>query len=195
MRYYTMELLQDLIITVIHCVLVDIKRTIGTSISELWSLLWKELMSLLKMEKFFTSMYILKASRILEFWLKELKLQTILYAGDLDNVLEPLLLNLNSGNCQQGKVIFECFVHLMAHAESNKVLIQKILTTPFAQQIEMPADIMNTRAKNEAKSLDVDTKIKCLEVLCEFGNGAIRLEILKMCIVSHQTDLAVGAVL
>lgn len=140
-------------------------------------------------------MHILRASRILQSWLKELQLQTNLYTHELDDVLKMLLKDLNSAQCQQKSIIFECLIHMIVHDESNKELIQKILTLPFTQHVEIPMNIMNTHAKEAAKSLDIATIIKCLEVLCEYGTGINRLKILNACIINHETEIAAAAVL
>ncbi|XP_076757525.1 serine/threonine-protein kinase ATR [Xylocopa sonorina] len=194
------EYCPDFITIFVHCALVDIKYTASTNmvhnnLCDSRNLIKKELVTASKMERFETSMHILKASRILQFWLKELQLQTHVYTDELNYIMKMLLQNLNSGQCQQKHIIFESLVHIMAHSESNKDLIQKILTLPFIQQVEIPADVMNYHAKEIIKSLDTVSLIKCLEVLCECGNGIEILKILNVCIMNHQTDLAVGAIL
>ncbi|OAD54306.1 Serine/threonine-protein kinase atr [Eufriesea mexicana] len=194
------EYYPDFIIIFIHYVLIDIKHTISTNnlVSNTcvsWNLLKRELITTSQKEKFRTSMHILKASRILQSWLKELQLQTNLYTHELDDVLKILLQNLRSAQCQQKNIIFECLIHMIVHNESNKDLIQKILTLPFTQHIEIPMNIMNIHAKEAAKSLDIGTMVKCLEVLCEYGTGIDRLKILNACIINHQTEIAAAAVL
>ncbi|XP_060828354.1 serine/threonine-protein kinase atr-like [Bombus pascuorum] len=194
------EYCPDFIIIFIHCVLIDIKHTVTANASvnnicKSWNLLKKELITATQKERFKTSMCILKASHILQSWLKELQLTTNLYTHELDYVLKALLKNLNSGLCQQKDIIFECLIHMIAHDESDKDLIQKILTLPFNQNIEIPVDILNNHAKEIAKSLDTDTMLKCLEALCEHGTGMERLKLLNTCIVDHQTEIAAGAVL
>lgn len=165
------------------------------NICKSWNLLKKELITATQKERFKTSMYIVKASHILQSWLKELQLTTNLYTHELDYVLKVLLKNLNSGLHQQKDIIFECLIYMIAHDESDKDLIQKILTLPFIQNIEIPVDILNNHAKEIAKSLDTDTMLKCLEALCEHGNGMERLKLLNTCIVGYQTEIAAGAVL
>ncbi|XP_076632761.1 serine/threonine-protein kinase atr isoform X1 [Colletes latitarsis] len=192
------EYCPDFIIIFIHCVLTDVQSTASennliSDVCESWNLLRNELISLTQAGKFERTMHILKASRILQSWLKELKLQINLYTTDLDDVLKILLESLSSGQCQQKKSVFECFIHMMAHNESNKDLIQKLLTLPFTQHIEIPGGIMNNHVKEAACSLDIATMLKCLEVLCEFGNGMERLKILNICILNCKTELAVGA--
>ena len=183
-----------------HCILIDIKRTASTGSSigdvcESWGLLRNELTSATQVGKFQRLVHILKASRILQCWLRELKLQMELYTTDLDDILKILLQNLSSGHCQQKEIIFESCIHMMAHNESNKHLIQTLITLPFAQHIEIPKEIMNNHVKEAAASLDIATMLKCLEVLCEFGSGTERLNVLNACILNCETELAVGALL
>lgn len=182
-----------------HYIFIDIRHTISanTSVSdtcELWNLLRKELITATEKGKFETTVHILKASNILQSWLKELQLTTNLYRHELDHVLKVLLQNLNSGLCQQKDIIFECLMHIMAHNETNKNLIQKILILPF-MHIEIPMDIVNNHVKEIAKSLNTATLLKCLEVLCEHGNGIERLKILNTCIIGYQPEIAAEAVL
>ncbi|CAK9833676.1 Serine/threonine-protein kinase atr [Anthophora retusa] len=193
------EYCPDFISAFIHCVFIDIKHTVSantvvTDVCESWNLLKKQLLIATQMERFEISMHILKASRALQSWLKELQLQVNLYTHELDEILKLLLQNLNSEQCQQENIIFGSLVHIMAHNESDKDLIQKILIIPFIQHAEISVNVINDHAKKTAKSLDIATKLKCLEVLCEFGNAKEQLKILNICIVSHQTELIVGAV-
>lgn len=161
-----------------------------------WNLLKKELITATQKEKFKITMHILKASRILQSWLKELQLKMILYTDELDYILKLLLQNLNSGQYEQKNIIFECLIHMIAHDESNKDLIQKILTLPFMQHIEISMDIINNHAKEVFKSVDTAAMLICLEVLCEYGRGEVeQLKILHTCIMDYQTDIAAAAVL
>lgn len=183
----------------VHYIFIDIRHTISanTSVSNtcgLWNLLKKELITATEKGRFETIVHILKASNILQSWLKELQLTTNLYTHELDYVLKVLLQNLNSGLCQQKDIIFECLMHIITHNESNKNLIQKILILPF-MDIEIPVNIVNSHVKEIAKSLNTATMLKCLEVLCEHGNGIERLKVLNTCIIGHQSEIAAGAVL
>ncbi|XP_076679651.1 serine/threonine-protein kinase atr isoform X1 [Andrena cerasifolii] len=194
------EYCPNLIIIFMHCILIHTKRTAGTGnsisdVCESWSLLRNELTSATQVGRFERLMHILKASRILQCWLRELKLQTKLYTTDLDDILKTLLQNLSSEHCEQKKIIFESCIHMMAHNESNKQLIQKLITLPFIQHIEIPKEIGNNHVKEAAASLDIATMLKCLEVLCEFGSGMERLKVLNTCILNCEPELAVGALL
>ncbi|KAG6794440.1 serine/threonine-protein kinase atr-like [Apis mellifera caucasica] len=191
------EYYPDFIIIFIHYILIDMKHVINANICtcDSWNLLKKELITATQKEKFKITMHILKASRILQSWLKELQLEMILYTDELDYILKLLLQNLNSGQYEQKNVIFECLIHMIAHDESNKDLIQKILTLPFMQHIEISMDIINNHAKEVFKSVDTAAMLICLEVLCEYGRGMERLKILNTCIMDYQTDIAAAAVL
>ncbi|XP_053989775.1 uncharacterized protein LOC128882206, partial [Hylaeus volcanicus] len=190
----------DFIMIFIQYIFTDIKHTASTNnligdVCESWNLLRNELITVTRERKFERTMHILRTSHILQSWLKELKLQFNLYTTDLDDVLKILLETINSGQYQQKKNIFECFIYMMAHDESNKDLIQKLLILPFTQHIEIPQGIINNHVKEAARSLDIATMLKCLEVLCEFGNGMERLKLLNTCILNSKTELAVGALL
>lgn len=191
--------MQDFINIFMHCVLTDIKHLTGinNSVSDVcasWNLLRNELMTAVQTGKLEKSVHILEASRTLQSWMKTLQLQMRLYITDLDNILNILLQILNSGQCQQRKIIFESFTHIMAHDESNKDLTQKLLMLPFTRNIDIPMEV-NNHTREAAQSLDVITMLKCLEVLCEFGNGIERLKVLNACISNCGTELAVGAVM
>ncbi|KZC05824.1 Serine/threonine-protein kinase atr [Dufourea novaeangliae] len=189
----------DFIIIFNHCVLADIKRNCSTNnlisgVCESWNVARNELIAAAHSRKLEKCVHILKGSRILQSWLKELKLPMNLYATDLNDILKIFIQNLNSGECQQGEIIFGCFIHMMAHIESTKDMLQKLLTLPFTGQIELPVTVINDHVKKAAESLDSAVMLNCLEVLCEFGNGMEGLKILNTCVNNGTTELAVGAV-
>nr|XP_034192073.1 serine/threonine-protein kinase ATR [Osmia lignaria]XP_034192074.1 serine/threonine-protein kinase ATR [Osmia lignaria]XP_034192075.1 serine/threonine-protein kinase ATR [Osmia lignaria] len=190
----------DFIDIFVQTVLIDVKYTgsKSSSVSDIcksWNLLKKELITATEMRKFDKSLHILKASRILQSWLKDLQLPTNLYTNELQDILNILLQNLNSEHCEQKKIIFENLAHLMAHNESNKDLIEKILALPFTQHIAISENVVSNHMKETARSLDNATMLKCLEVLCEYGNVTDRLKILNTCIINCDTELSIGAVL
>ncbi|XP_003702936.2 serine/threonine-protein kinase ATR isoform X1 [Megachile rotundata] len=190
----------DFINIFVQAVLIDIKyadnknSSVG-DICKSWNILRKELVCSTQMKKFETSKHILKASRTLQSWLKDLQLPTDLYINELEEILKILLDSLSPEHYQQRNVIFENLVHLMAHNESNKDLIEKILALPFIEHIEISENIVNNYVKEAAKSLDIATMLKCLEALCEYGTGIDQLKILNTCINNRETELSVGAVL
>ncbi|XP_032688955.1 serine/threonine-protein kinase ATR isoform X2 [Odontomachus brunneus] len=181
-------------------VFIDIRRTVipektifATEISEPWKLLRKELMTHMQMEKFTEVLHIVKSSSLLQLWLEERKIQVKLYENDLNVILKTLMQNLNSDKCQDVEVIFQILMNLMAHSESNKVLLQSILALPFTQDFKGSMDI-SQKMVQKAKSLNVDTMSKCLETLCAYGSGKERLKLLRACILNNETQVAVVAV-
>ncbi|KMQ96860.1 serine threonine-protein kinase atr-like protein [Lasius niger] len=182
-------------------VFIDIKRAaipneavLATEISEKWKLLRKELISFVQAEKFTEVLYIIKASSLLQLWLEEQKFQVKLYENDLNIILKILMQNLNSDKCQNEQINFQILINLMAHNESNKVLLQSILALPFTQTFKGSMDI-SQKMVQRAKSLDVETMSECLETLCAHGNGKERLKLLRVCILNGETQIAVTAVL
>ncbi|XP_026671548.1 serine/threonine-protein kinase ATR-like isoform X2 [Ceratina calcarata] len=178
-------------ITVYAHSVINIAHTVSADIPNSWNLMKSELMTASQKGKFETCMHILKASRILQYSLKKLNMPAILYQTELDAVLKTILENLNSGQCRNKYITFESLIHMMAHEESNKDLIQKILMLPFN---DIPADIINDSAKEIVMSVDTAIKLKCIEVLCECGKGIELLQSLNSCITTHQIELTVGVV-
>ncbi|KAL6262489.1 hypothetical protein P5V15_007574 [Pogonomyrmex californicus] len=184
-----------------YFVFIDIQRAVmanktilATEISEPWNLLRKELMSLMEAEKFTQVLYIVKGSSLLQLWLEKEEIHVKLYDNDLNVILRILMLNLNSESCRNEEIIFQILMSIMAHNESNKVLLQSILALPFTQDFKGSMDI-SQKMVQRAKSLNVETMSKCLETLCTYGNGKERLKLLRMCILNSNIQIAVTAVL
>lgn len=182
-------------------VFIDIKRAtipneiiLATEISEKWKLLRQELIKFVQAEKFTEVLYIIKASSLLQLWLEEQKFQIKLYENYLNVILKILIQNLNSDKCQNEQISFQILINLMAHNESNKVLLQSILALPFTQTFKGSMDI-SQKMVQRAKSLDIEIMSECLETLCAHGTGKERLKLLRVCILNGETQIAVTAVL
>ncbi|XP_020296818.1 serine/threonine-protein kinase ATR [Pseudomyrmex gracilis] len=182
-------------------VFIDIRRIVlseatvlATKISEPWKLLRKKLMSLMQIEQFTEVLHILKASSLLQSWLKKQNIQVNLYENDLNIILRLFMQKLSSDECgETRKIIFHNLTHLIVHNESNKVLLQSILALPFTQDFKGSMDI-NEKMVQNAKSLDVETMSKCLEAVCVYGTGKEILKLLRACILNNETQIAVAAV-
>ncbi|XP_025157159.1 serine/threonine-protein kinase ATR [Harpegnathos saltator] len=181
-------------------VFIDIRRAVipesvnfAMEMSEPWKLLRKELMSFVQMKKFTEVLYIIKASSLLQLWLEEQKIQVKLYENDLNTILKILMQNLNSDRCQDVEIIFQILISLIAHSESNKVLLQTILALPFTQDFKGSVDI-SQKMVQKAKSLSVDTTSKCLETLCAYGSRKERLKLLRRSILNGEMQVAIVAV-
>ncbi|XP_011699804.1 PREDICTED: serine/threonine-protein kinase ATR isoform X2 [Wasmannia auropunctata] len=180
-------------------VFIDIGRAVipdkiilATEISEPWKLLRKKLMNLVEDEKFTEVLHVVKASSLLQLWIEKQNIQIKLYENDLNAILKILIQHLNSDRCQDEQIIFQILMNLMAHNESNKVLLQSILALPFTQDFKGSMDI-GQKMVQRAKSLDVKAMSKCLETLCIYGNGKERLKLLRTC-VNSDMQIAVTAV-
>jgi len=181
-------------------VFIDIRRAVipdktilATEISEPWKLLRKKLMNLMETEKFTEVLHIVKVSSLLQLWLEKQEFQVTLYENDLNAILKILIQNLNSDKCQNEQIIFQILMNLMAHNESNKVLLQSILALPFTQDFKGSMDI-SQKMVQRAKSLDVEAMSECLKILCTYGNGKERLKLLRTCILNCETQIAITAV-
>ncbi|XP_014472413.1 PREDICTED: serine/threonine-protein kinase ATR-like isoform X2 [Dinoponera quadriceps] len=181
-------------------VFIDIRRAatpervnFAMEISEPWKLLRKELIAYVEMEKFTEVLHIVKASSLLQLWLDNQKIQVKLYENNLNAILKIFMQHLNSDNCQDAEIIFQILMSLMAHNESNKVLLQTILALPFTQDFKGSMDI-GPKMVQRAKSLNVDTMSKCLETLCAYGSRKERLKLLRACILNGETQVAIVAV-
>ncbi|XP_012230547.1 serine/threonine-protein kinase ATR [Linepithema humile] len=181
-------------------IFIDIRRVVvpnevilATEISKPWALLRKELINFMEAGKFTEVLHIVKASALLQSWLEKEEIQIKLYENDLNCILKILMQNLNSDARQDGEIVFEILIHLMAHKESNKVLLQSILALPFTQDFKGSMDI-SQKMVEKAKSLNVKTMSKCLETLCAHGNGRERLKLLRVCILNGEAEIAVAAV-
>lgn len=150
-------------------------------------------MNFMEAEKFAEVLHIIKASSLLQLWLEKEKIQVKLYENDLNDILKILIQNLNSDKCQNEHIIFEILMSLMAHNESNKVLLQSILALPFTQDFKGSMDI-SQKMVQKAKSLNIKTMSECLEILCIHGSGKERLKLLRTCISNAEMQIAVAAV-
>jgi len=169
------------------------KSTLATKISEPWESLRKELINFVEAEKFTDVLHIIKASSLLQLWLEKQKIEIKLYENDLNVILKIFIQNLNSDKCQNEQIIFQNLINLMAHNESNKVLLQSILALPFTQDFKGSMDI-SQKMVQKAKSLNVETMSECLETLCIYGRGKERLKLLRTCILNAEMPIAVVAV-
>lgn len=181
-------------------IFLDIRRAVvpnkiilATEVSEPWALLRKQLMNFMETGKFTEVLHIIKASALLQLWLEREEIQIKLYENDLNRILKVFMQNLNSDTYQDGEIIFQVLINLMAHKESNKVLLQSILALPFTQDFKGSMDI-SQKMVERAKSLNVKTMSKCLETLCTYGNGKERLKLLRMCILNGEAEIAIAAV-
>lgn len=182
-------------------IFIDIRRAavqnkvvLATEISVPWKLLREKLTSLVQAERFTEVLHIVKASSLLESCLEGEKIEMRLYENDLHIVLKALIQSLNADRCQDEQVIFQILMSLMAHHESNKVLLQSILALPFTQDFKGSMDI-SLKMVQRAKSLDVTTVKRCVETLCACGNGRERLKLMRACVLNGQSEIAVAAVL
>ncbi|XP_011875240.1 PREDICTED: serine/threonine-protein kinase ATR [Vollenhovia emeryi] len=184
----------------VQFVFIDIRRAatpnesiLVTKISEPWKLLTKELKNLIEVEKFTEVLHLVKASALLQLWLEKQQIQVKLYENDLNVILRILIQNLNSDKCLDGRTIFQILINLMAHNESNKVLLQSILALPFTQDFKGSMDI-SQKMVQRAKSLNVEAMSECLETLCIHGKGKERLKLLRTCILNAEMQIAITAV-
>ncbi|KAK2579409.1 hypothetical protein KPH14_003267 [Odynerus spinipes] len=183
-----------------YYIFIDIKYNTSTNnaicvsqISRPWHLLRQELANAIQTNKFDDVLHILQASCFLQDWLVEQKINVNLYENDLDIMLKTLIQELNSGTCLSKEVIFENLICMMTHNESNKDLIETLLTLPFIKNIKYTKEISRA-AVEVAKSLDNTIKAKCLETICEHGKGENRLHLIRTFILNGETELAIAAV-
>jgi len=194
-------LFQAIIDVLMQYILIDIKRAmiqnkviLATEISESWKLLRNKLMNLVQAEKFAEALHIVEASSLLQSCLEKQKIDVRLYENDLNIILKLLIQSLNSERCQDEQIIFQILMNMMAHNESNKILLQSILALPFTQDFKGSMDI-SQKMVQRAKFLDVATMVQCLETLCAHGNGKERLKLLRACIVNGESQIAAAAIL
>ncbi|KAG5348071.1 ATR kinase, partial [Acromyrmex charruanus] len=137
---------------------------------------------------------IILATEISEPWkLLKKELANLMEAEKFTEVLHIVKASSLLQLCQNEQIIFQILMNLMAHNESNKVILQSILALPFTQDFKGSMDI-SQKMVHRAKSLDMKIMSECLETLCIHGNGKERLKLLRTCILNSETQIAITAV-
>ncbi|XP_024944291.1 serine/threonine-protein kinase ATR isoform X2 [Cephus cinctus] len=164
-----------------------------SELSDLWNALKKFLMLNVDIRKLDKSCSILESSRLLDSWITENNIRVQLYGSDLQRILENFLNTLSSESNHAKKAVFENMMHLMAHREANRLKIQEVLALPWTKDLPSVLKIDKSTLA-VAKCLNVSTKVKYIEILCEFGTGNWRIELLRTCVTNCEVELAVAAI-
>ncbi|KAK0088729.1 hypothetical protein PV325_010836 [Microctonus aethiopoides] len=187
-----------------HFIAFDIKPFLHTNvilnITKL-SQLWKSIMDIVMKSMdspdfiiFFKR--VLDISRLLSSWLS-LEKSRGRFFNDFHNLLQNFLIKIEASNNMDSTSAstFMYFVDILALNEDDSCQndIQNILLLPWSQARE-PVSMCDEKTYNKltvmAKSLDTDSKIKCLETVCKLGKGRIRMKYLSSCIANSHTEFS-----
>ena len=163
------------------------------SVSKLWESLRTQFIKNLSKKNFFQISTFLKSTSLLDSWLIDRKINARLYEEDMELIFNFLKENLNNSNPKSNILVFQCLIHLMAHSESNKENIQEILSLPWSKKAPESMEIDN-HLKSVADLLDFETKIKCLETVCRYGNGKSHIDLLNECISNPDVKYSISGV-
>ncbi|KAK0175715.1 hypothetical protein PV327_009444 [Microctonus hyperodae] len=187
-----------------HFIVFDIKPYLHTNvilnITKL-SQLWKSIMDIVMKSMDSPDFIIffkraLDISQLLSSWLL-LEKSRGRFFNDFHDLLKNFLIKLDTSNNMDSTSAstFMYFVDILALNEDDNCQndIQNILMLPWSQARE-PVSICNDKTYNKifvmAKSLDTDSKIKCLEAVCKLGKGRIRMKYLSSCIANSHTEFS-----
>lgn len=164
-----------------------------TSVSKLWENLRALFVKSLYKKNFSQMSSFLESTSLLDSWLIYRKMNAQLYEEDIGLIFNFLRENLSYSNSQSNIFVFHCLMQLMAHSESNKEKIQQILSLPWTKKRPESMEVDND-LKSIADSLDFETKIKCLETVCRYGNGKSHLQLLKECFSNPDVEFTIAGV-
>lgn len=159
-------------------------------ISEAWFLFKQELKFAMRINRFNDVFYVLHGSCLLQHWIVEHNINVILYKDDLNIILKKLIYELNVGKREFKEIILRCIMCVMIHNESNKDLIESILTLPFMKNIKETAEI-NQGGIETLKSLNNEMKAKCFMTICGHGKKENRLYLIRTFIINNENQLAI----
>ncbi|XP_066597912.1 serine/threonine-protein kinase atr-like [Prorops nasuta] len=174
----------------IHFVLNDIKQkiengaTYAVEICDAWKSLQEHLMTIVCNQDFEQSLHILKASSLLEINLKRYNFNIFLYQDELNKILDIFIKSCNTNKLKL-QMILENLTQVMAHEESNRPLIQSILTSVFTRKT---VERLGRKVIQTFEFVDVDIKVKCLNAICEYGSGKERMHLLSSVLFDNKMD-------
>lgn len=157
---------------------------------ESWFLLKQELIAAMQTNRYSDMLYILHGSCLLQNWITEHKINVILYEDGLNVILKKLIYELNFGKNEIKEIILRSIMCVMIHNESNKDLIESILTLPFMKNIKETAEI-NQTGIDTLKSLSNEMKAKCFMTICGHGKKENRLYLIRTFIINNEIQLAI----
>lgn len=147
-------------------------------VSRLWKRIIDLLIDYISSQSFEKALEIFKSSAQLSLQLGP----NVRFYGDL----LPEIINTLTGHVSSDSVnsLMACnnLIELMAHEEVDKKQIQTILISHM------------TKKKSEVPEISLNTRIKCIEVLCKHGSMRSRLSFLDTCIVHGEEELAAAVV-
>ncbi|XP_011304533.1 serine/threonine-protein kinase atr-like [Fopius arisanus] len=136
----------------------------------------------------------LEVGRTISLWMMGKKIRGKLF-DDSEYLMAALTSLLEASQDPENReLIFLCLMELMIIDEFPKSDVQKLLLLPwFPDKSSSNLDI-SRRLSASLKSLTMTTKLKCLERICEFGTGRVRIKFLSTCVSNCELELAVAAV-
>ncbi|XP_046813707.1 serine/threonine-protein kinase ATR isoform X1 [Vespa crabro] len=159
-------------------------------VNEAWFLFKQELHAAVQTNRYNDMLYILHGSCLLQHWIIEQNIDVILYKDDLNVILKKLIYELNFGKHELKEIILRSIMCVMIHNESNKDLIESILTLPFMKNIKETAEI-NQTGMETLKSLNNEMKAKCFMTICGHGKKENRLYLIRTFIINNELQLAI----
>ncbi|XP_015115874.1 serine/threonine-protein kinase atr [Diachasma alloeum] len=136
----------------------------------------------------------LEIGRTISLWMMSKKIR-----GKLFDDSEALMASLrglleNSQDSMEIELSYLCLMELMMIGEFPKAEVQKILLLPWFPDKSSSNLDLSRRLSTSLKTLTMETKLKCLETICEFGKGRVRIKYLSTCVSNNDSELSVSAV-
>lgn len=105
-----------------------------------------------------------------------------------------LISNLDDNNSTINSLVFQCIICLMNHSEVDKGRILHFLSTRWNNRDDDAMDVDFNDYRNIGRTIDFQTKLECLEVICRYESGKNGLRILKDCITKSDIPFSIAAI-
>lgn len=195
------ENLPDFNSILMNDVLTDVKNnaTPGeivkvAKISKLWMNLRAKFMENLEKKNFAYIHGFLVSTNLLYHWIIENKIEAQLFEDDMNVIYNFLISNLDDNNSTINSLVFQCIICLMNHSEVDKGRILHFLSTRWNNRDDDAMDVDFNDYRNIGRTIDFQTKLECLEVICRYESGKNGLRILKDCITKSDIPFSIAAI-
>ncbi|XP_063984803.1 serine/threonine-protein kinase ATR-like [Diachasmimorpha longicaudata] len=136
----------------------------------------------------------LEIGRTVSLWMTSKKIRGKLF-DDSEGLMATLRSLLEtSDDSSELELTYLCLRELLMMEEFPKAEVQKLLLLPWFPDKSSGNLDVSRKLSNTLKTLSMETKLKCLETVCEFGKGRIRIKYLSICVSSNDSELSVSAV-
>ncbi|XP_048511999.1 serine/threonine-protein kinase ATR isoform X2 [Athalia rosae] len=161
--------------------------------SKMWNVLLNIFLDKLSEKKFDDTLNILKCSSWLDSCLAQSNKEGVFYGAEIKRVAATFVKELDSKSDVDTVIIFENIIQLCRHSEFKNTELNNVLLESLPR-IGSSSTKLSKQIVAACQSLDMVTRIKCLDTLCEFGDSEKRIPLIKACVTSGSIELAVAGI-